>query len=316
MKGGLTIPASITSNAASLLSKITHRSEQRQFELVYLPHDRWPLPRRPSESSANHRPLRISVLDSSFNPPTRAHLALAAAPAVATECSGDAYDARLLLLSVRNVDKALKRGDATHLERLEMMYILAHDLHNSPHTINKTRAESADVGHTAEVAIAITDEPTFVGKSTTLLSFFRSRLMELGDPQRVPRLTFLLGLDTLERLFSPRYYPSEEVMLQCLRHFFEAESEGSSVVCARRDPGSYPSSGLSGDQSDLIPLQAKEFIRSGQITMIDIGAEEQAFSSSQVRNERNGQGSDAWDKFLTPAIAEYIRERNLYVDQG
>lgn len=108
------------------------------------------------------QPLRISILDSSFNPPTRAHLALAQSkppkrifvpgterqsnvssttvkPRRPSAGSGDAvvtqerkpeyneddYDARLLLLSVRNVDKTLKPGDATFVQRVEMMSQLA-----------------------------------------------------------------------------------------------------------------------------------------------------------------------------------------------
>jgi nicotinamide-nucleotide adenylyltransferase len=76
-------------------------------------------------------------LDSSFNPPTLAHLALAKAPAppprsggaigeIKDESSG--YDAHLLLLSIRNADKPLKPGDATHLQRLEMMFFFAQDI--------------------------------------------------------------------------------------------------------------------------------------------------------------------------------------------
>ena len=106
------------------------------------------------------------MLDSSFNPPTRAHLALAQSkppsrlkPTVTgtsgvpapfidirrfrgTETAidrdegkvnknGDSdedYDARLLLLSIRNADKILKTSDASYSQRLEMMYLLAHEV--------------------------------------------------------------------------------------------------------------------------------------------------------------------------------------------
>jgi nicotinamide-nucleotide adenylyltransferase len=112
------------------------------------------------------RILRVSILDSSFNPPTCAHLALARSkPTLRKNASfsgqntvpgsqsehittnenaqslhhsfdlaengeGD-YDARLLLLSVRNVDKTLKAGDATYEQRIEMMYALARELEGS-----------------------------------------------------------------------------------------------------------------------------------------------------------------------------------------
>lgn len=67
------------------------------------------------------------MLDSSFNPPTRAHIAMLKAP-MPSSFGARAYDAKLLLLSVRNVDKSLKDGDATYLQRLEMLELLAKEL--------------------------------------------------------------------------------------------------------------------------------------------------------------------------------------------
>ncbi|KAI0348751.1 hypothetical protein OH77DRAFT_1432625 [Trametes cingulata] len=95
-------------------------------ELIHMSHPRWLfLPTAPPT-------LHISVLDSSFNPPTLAHLALANAlpppPAdVPPGSQPDDFDARLLLLSVRNADKQLKPGDATYEQHMEMMVLLAHD---------------------------------------------------------------------------------------------------------------------------------------------------------------------------------------------
>lgn len=312
----MTIPGSFSSNATLLLNTIAQSSQQRQVGLVFVPHDRWPIPRQ----SSSPRPLRISVLDSSFNPPTLAHLALARAPAPAKDDDAGEYDARLLLLSVRNADKTLKPGDATYLQRLEMMFLLAQDIQRplllSPESLGTTAA-TMESDSMSNVAIAIIDEPTFIGKSTALLSLFRSRLTALDALHSSPRLTFLLGLDTLERLFATRYYPSEDSMLRSLHYFLgENEGEGSSVVCARRDPGSYPSS--SSLEDEAIPPQAQEFISTGRITMINIGAEERTFSSSQVRNERSkGAGkapAERWDRFVTPGVSQYIRDKELYLD--
>lgn len=49
------------------------------------------------------------VLDASFNPPTRAHIALARAP---IDANGATAEATLLLLSVTNADKTPKAGQA------------------------------------------------------------------------------------------------------------------------------------------------------------------------------------------------------------
>jgi nicotinamide-nucleotide adenylyltransferase len=185
-----------------------------------------------------------------------------------------------------------------------MMYLLAKDIHS-------LRPNEDAGAENSNVAIAIIDEPTFIGKSTTLLAFLRSRLASFHQPPPTPKLTFLLGTDTLERLFSPRYYPSEESMLTSLRYFF-GESEGSTVVCARRDPRSYPGGGT----QPTIPHLANEFLRSNQITLIDIGDEEQGYSSAQVRRGRQlqqqGGKAEGWKKFVSWRVGRYIEERGLY----
>ena len=112
------------STFAALLQRV--QKGLSAIELVYTPYPRWPLP--PAPTLAPAPTLRVSVLDSSFNPPTLAHLALASlpppspassgssptapAPDTAVPHHGEDFDARLLLLSVRNADKRLKPGDA------------------------------------------------------------------------------------------------------------------------------------------------------------------------------------------------------------
>lgn len=109
------------------------------FELLYKPHEAWPaLPEHEHASTGSssskkgdqgRRRVHMAILDSSFNPPTRAHRAIASGryPAPATSASqkpteprngdgdqaeageggrtGGGYTARLLLLSPKNVDK-------------------------------------------------------------------------------------------------------------------------------------------------------------------------------------------------------------------
>ncbi|KAE9399807.1 hypothetical protein BT96DRAFT_919855 [Gymnopus androsaceus JB14] len=317
-------------------------------EVVWASHSSWPLPnpsRLPSRPSPEK--IQISVLDSSFNPPTLAHFALAEAPAPsslrASESqdhridSNSGYDAKLLLLSVRNADKQLKPNDATYVQRLEMMIELAKDLQEKD--IGESASSSADI------AVAIIDEPTFVGKSRLLRVFLKERLrlqmqalskdsvsLEADKPAANSfatsspgvQLTFLLGYDTLERLFSPKYYDSsQEMMYQALQGFFappspnetvseprgELEGDGSRVVCARRSPSSYPhaaigltnhslsstTSSTSESHSHSLSHTISTFLASSSlpsscITMIDIGEDVWNVSSSEVR-ERVREGS-------------------------
>src|SRR3984885_1929810 len=67
----------IRTEAISLLHRV--QAGFSPVELIYTPHDRWPIP-HPRLTPLIRRPLQVLVLDSSFNPPTLAHLALANFP--------------------------------------------------------------------------------------------------------------------------------------------------------------------------------------------------------------------------------------------
>ncbi|KAJ3769660.1 hypothetical protein FB446DRAFT_693225 [Lentinula raphanica] len=254
------------------LSSLSHH---RPVSILWSDHPLWPLPPNSPNPSSPHpqqskypkkytRKLNISVLDSSFNPPTLAHLALANTSRPRTTSDDkEEYDAHLLLLSVRNADKSLKEGDATYAQRVEMMIELARDVRSQKHVHEDrggNRDRDQDRNRTRNVAVGITNEPTFVGKSRALTGFLKERLdgfnvveQDQTQPEAprpsplTPRVTlsFILGIDTLIRLFNPKYYTnaahpegSEELMLSSLHQFFV--EDGSRVVCAGRSPESYP----------------------------------------------------------------------------
>ncbi|CCL99315.1 uncharacterized protein FIBRA_01331 [Fibroporia radiculosa] len=311
------------------------RSGVSSIELVYTSHERWPLPRL-----SPLRTLRVSILDSSFNPPSLAHLALVNAPHIChlarepdrIQVEGD-YDAKLLLLSVRNADKQLKPGDATYVQRLEMMVLLAKDIvRNRPICLqDHFQTSHSDYAQTAydNAAVAIIDEPTFVGKSKALIQFLRQRVssylpsspdIDLTAAPDIPssasvtqtvrpQLTFLVGMDTLERLFAPRFYPSEEAMLQALRQFFSVDGDDARVVCARRVlPGIMHTQDEKGQEFLGI---IHDYLQRNRVTMIEIGEHEKEISSTQIRNLLGG-GDNAWRRMTTSSVAEYITQQGLY----
>ncbi|OAX39717.1 hypothetical protein K503DRAFT_61401 [Rhizopogon vinicolor AM-OR11-026] len=61
-------------HALKLLQKV--QRQESTVELVYTSHERWPFSPLPVHPQPKPDTIRISVLDSSFNPPTSAHLAL------------------------------------------------------------------------------------------------------------------------------------------------------------------------------------------------------------------------------------------------
>lgn len=136
----------------------------QHLRLVYTSHPNWPLPRSPappSTSSSSLHPdpasasgspapegnigapsppiLRLTVLDSSFNPPHAAHLALATAPTRTTASDHGSSssssssllvphsDATLLLLGTSNVDKGSIQQHELEV-RSEMMREMAIEL--------------------------------------------------------------------------------------------------------------------------------------------------------------------------------------------
>ncbi|KAF5382079.1 hypothetical protein D9615_004425 [Tricholomella constricta] len=303
--------AATRASAAALLNRLQHGLSKPPVELVHVPHNRWPLPKSPP----TRRSLKLLVLDASFNPPTLAHLALAnsLSPFSNNIGAGDDstpdYDAKLLLLSVRNADKALKPGDATYLQRLDMVEIFTRDIMH--------QHANSDAEETSNVAIAIIDEPTFVGKSTILQTFFKARSAATSEyPSYDTQLNFILGYDTLERLIQPRYYGSPERMLASLRKFLSPAPEGDNarIICARRASSSFPHSVLGS--TDL--AVAQEFISSERIAFIDIGEDVKGYSSSEVRNTIHRMGLDAkeWRMVVPSGIAEYIVRERLYVDMA
>lgn len=335
----------IRSSAPPLLQKLQAGLSQLPVELIWAAHPHWPLPS--SSPPARQQTVRISVLDSSFNPPTLAHLALANSkrPRYRNEPDGTDYDAKLLLLSVRNADKTLKPGDASYLQRLEMMALLGQDVRTS--------------GEGRNVAIAIIDEPTFAGKSRVLQEYLRTRIQQLAAPTEVStlspatvstQLSFIIGMDTLERVFSPRYYPpppsdpvntAESTMRATMTKMLSPLSEGgddSLIVCAKRgnlainpaqekeDWRSTLNMVLAQDPGWMTPLQLHEASRDKgisaeeRVVVFDIGDRESKFSSTAVRNARGRlgvvgteSGGGTWRMWVTRNVARYIEEEKLYL---
>lgn len=251
-----------------------------RVEFIHKPYIGWPHP-RPSPHSLTSIPpatsvstFRVAVLDSSFNPPTLAHRALALLPAAASPTEG-----RLLLLSVRNADKTPRLGDASPMQRVEMMVRLAHEVN---------------------AAVGILDSPAFVHKA---------ELLRAALPVGV-QLTFIQGIDTLERFLTPQYYGDGSTMAMhaALQRFFSPDGDNSRVICARRVVE--PVSPL-GETATL--EAAREWVRADRINIVDIDTEFQPLSSSKVRARVRAR-DNSWRQMVPNCIAEYIEEQNLYVD--
>lgn len=176
-------------------------------------------------------------------------------------------------------------------------------------------------------AVGALNQPTFVGKSEVL----RRCLPRVSDGDDIDNihLTFLIGTDTLHRLFVERYYPSDATlgrdMTSQMRRFFT--DHGSDVVVAnRQDQRQGESKSATASREDEGyegETHAREWIQQGKIRFVDIGKQEMEMSSTSVRKavaaaaqRDGGDGSSnsgrTLEQMTDDAIREYIEAHGLY----
>ncbi|EAA34361.3 hypothetical protein GE21DRAFT_3610 [Neurospora crassa] len=207
-------------------------------------------PQSPAPIPPTKRPHTLIVLDSSFNPPTLAHLRMATSAVRDTikkkrrgEDAKDMSGLRLLLLlAVVNADKAPK--PAAFDQRLAMMWAFAHDVQRalrgeadkspvevSPasgpgpkpeksHIHDSSQLKAADEEQQKQgvpqvdisVDIGLTSKPYFHEKSRVIAeSEFYKPPQEEGEEDTMEQV-ILVGFDTLIRIFNPKYYgPATQV---------------------------------------------------------------------------------------------------------
>ncbi|OAA66795.1 Rossmann-like alpha/beta/alpha sandwich fold protein [Niveomyces insectorum RCEF 264] len=178
-------------------------------------------------------PVRtLLVLDSSFNPPTVAHMQMAVSAIHDRRKSqerarqqGASADRLLLLLSVNNADKAPK--PAAFEQRLALMLAMAKDMHRAlddataeagppPPAVASTASGSTSpppaavaTGSDLAIDIGLTSQPYFHDKSSAIAAsdFYASdAVSSASGPTQTPEQVFLVGYDTLVRIFDPKYY--------------------------------------------------------------------------------------------------------------
>ncbi|BGP05385.1 hypothetical protein JCM10049v2_001191 [Rhodotorula toruloides] len=264
------------------------------YTLVWASHARWPLPVDAGETQHGPaaRPLRISVLDSSFNPPTAAHQALASH-------GSDGFDAHLLALSVGNPDKGTIEQEVTAV-RLEMMRQLGMDLHR----------RSGGKGGLSNVAVVLLQAPTFVRKSEILRNELDKLVQaQAGSDEASVRLTFLVGWDTLIRIFAPRYYqPPGPDLGSSMSAFLDRDD--SSLACARR--GDIPSE---EEDAFLNSDEVKEWVKRGKVEMFDIEERFRTISSTEVRRAvKEERWEDVRRDVPIEGIIDVIKREGLYKD--
>lgn len=138
----------------------------------------------------------LYVLDSSFNPPTFAHLRIAS---TALQERFQPSSHLILLLSTQNADKPSK--PAPFEDRLAMMELFAHDLrsHLGEGLATSLWKSPRFLELMPAIDIAVTKHPYFVDKAAAI---------EASGAYPTPlEQVHLTGYDTLIRILDPKYYP-------------------------------------------------------------------------------------------------------------
>lgn len=202
----------------------------------------------------------LVVLPSAFNPPTLAHQHLLER---AAEFSGGARP--VALLTTRNVDKGIH--GASLAERVEMLLALQREI--------------------PELAVVACNQARIMDQAPALRGSFE-------QPGTALDLRFVVGFDTLERLFAPRYYSD---MVAELTPFFEQ----CRVIAANR-------AGMSAEEvRSWVSENAGRF--GPRIHILEIDPFAASLSSSDVRESVQAGGAA---ETVPGAVQDYIEKHGLY----
>lgn len=133
-------------------------------------------------STLSNGPRKIGVLSASYNPPTVAHMMLCRAA-----LSQLGFEEVVFLLTAVNADK--KITGATLPQRLQMLERIV---------------QTGESEISAPLSIIACSQPRFVDMAQGLSDLYAQ------IEQAKPTFYFILGYDTLIRLFDPKYYKNME----------------------------------------------------------------------------------------------------------
>ncbi|KAI2070267.1 hypothetical protein LOZ39_005042 [Ophidiomyces ophidiicola] len=250
------------------------------------------------------RTTTLHVLDSSFNPPTRAHLRIVKSALLSHRNSDSSAVRLLLLLATQNADKPSK--PALFEDRLVMMNLFAQDLQDA---IISNRCPPALAGEADAAAptidIGVTKEPYFIDKAAAISSsgMYPS---DLGQVHHT-------GYDTLVRIFDPKYYPPKHT-LDPLAPFLENHRLRVSL----RPDDSW---GDGDEQTKFLPDLAggkmekiggrREWAKRIEVVEGRKNGEE-SVSSTKARQEAVNGNRKALGNLVTDRVMSWMAEKALY----
>ncbi|PGH03798.1 hypothetical protein AJ79_07274 [Helicocarpus griseus UAMH5409] len=248
-------------------------------------------------------PATLYVLDSSFNPPTLAHLNIAKS---ALAQHADLSSVRLLLLlATQNADKPSR--PALFEDRLVMMHLFAQDIRDAllQDRANNGSDAQKDQKDAPAIDIGVTKLPYFIDKAVAISA---SKVY----PDSIEQI-LLTGYDTLVRIFDTKYYPPK-CTLEPLSRFFNHHKlrvtfrpdddwggrEDQELFLRNLAQGAREQEGGKREWAKRIELV--EGKKPG----------EEAVSSTKARIAAINKDSSALEKLVTPSVSDWMITQRLY----
>lgn len=259
-------------------------------------------PQESTEPPQHESPKTLFILDSSFNPPSVAHWALAQSALEAGATDHDATPHRLLLLfAVLNADKP--PAPASVPQRLSLMTVFAHEL------VKSVQRKEPQGAHAISIDIGVTTAPYYTDKSKAIETEGRE-----WYPHK-PRHIHLVGFDTLTRIFTAKYYKDFDPPLSALNPYFDA---GHQLRVTLRPSDEY---GTIDEQRDFVKkLQGGEFGKYGakrewasQVELIS-PSPQAGVSSTKIRKAAHSGDCKTVRQLCTTDVAEFVHQESLYQD--
>lgn len=258
------------------------------------------------------QPATLYILDSSFNPPSIAHLTLATSALKDHALYGNGPYRLLLLFSTHNADKA--PNSSSFVQRLALMTAFAEDISQS---LKKgTSSASASLAEIT-IDVGLTKEPYYTDKSAAIT--------ETKPPiyPKKPIHVHLVGYDTLIRLCNPKYYPKHDPPLSALKPFFDARHKlrVTQRPANSNDESSNEFGSVEEQQKYLQDLRRGRYEREGfnsdwvdsiNMVQVDDGV---GISSTRVRKAAKEGRWEEVGQLCTPSVAAWIKAQGLYSDK-
>ncbi|KAK5044923.1 hypothetical protein LTR84_010295 [Exophiala bonariae] len=281
----------------------------------------------------------LFVLDSSFNPPSKAHSSLVksalSSSTLTRRSSSESSDSLtshapqrvLFLLATVNADKKPKPADFE--DRLVMMTLMAEDLRGRLSNQDSSQKSQSQQDHPPAtipvIDIGITKEPYFTDKATSIA---QSNIYTPSSPNPEDDVeqVHITGFDTLTRIFTSRYYPNSDPPLAALEPFLSRHRIHATIrveSSSANDDDLEDEFGTVEKQQGYLDRLAKgglegeglkrEWVDQVQLA-VDESGEADGVSSTSARECVQGGKIGELGQYVCEGVKEWIVERGLYRD--